>query len=1666
MTAPPQRDPPGSRPPSAHPPVPAPVEAEVRARIADLEREARALDPDPRSARLFHEAGLLWERPLGNLRAAAAAFQSAYRIAPRFVENLRSARRIFSDVGNWSMVLQLLDAELAATEVSRDRAALLFDKAQVLADRLDRWDSALEVLGSVLDLEPSDLGLLVQAEGMLAARGDLPGLLRVQKLLARAVPDRQLAARSYQIAAALHGRLGDEEAALMAWRQAFALDRSDPVTLGALRRAAEESGDEEELVEVLAAEAEVGGSMAEAAYVALARAYVRLERPEDAVAALNAARHQNPGAVPVLSALATLLEALDRPEELADVLAALADAVHDESEWLAVQLRLAALLEDSLHRDPQAVQRYEAVLARVPGHSAALAGLGRLHAKTQDWPSLVSVYDAELASVGEARARAELHFRSGEILDIRLGRTEEAMARFREALQLLPGYLPARHGLERILRREGRWAELISLHEEELLSLTDPLESVAALGRIAREAEEHLGDLEAASDALRRALELLPAHGPSLVGLASLAERRGAWAELVQLLQRQAQIFADAPQAIALRQRAAQVLEERLGDIAGATAALEELLAIEPRYVPALQALGRLYAREGRWTELGGMYRREAALASPARGAQLWAKVAELEESRLLDLPRARAAWEQVLEHDPANEAALRAVARMQRAEGDWTGLVETLRRVAEARTDARARADALFEVATVQLDVLHDGPAARATLEAVLRLAPEHLPALRELERLSGPELSAARLETLERATQVGSIPERVVARLRLGHALLQADRAERAAAVAESALELDPEHLGALFLLEHARGADRARRGEARERLAERVPDQKLSAALRLAAELDQPRPRLEGRIDQLQRAFAADPHDARTAFQLERALRQAGEVEGLRAFYEQRLAVTNSSTGRLELELRLGELAETAGEDALALKAYEAALALEPAELVALQGVRRVRVRQGDAEAAALAWEAEAAATRSREGAIEAWVSAGRLWMEVLDRPERAIDAFERALGLDPLHVESAEAVESLMARKGGAAELASLNERRGQSRLAAGDRHGAALEYFKAAQGWLDGVGDASRATTALSHALEIEPENADALELKATVATQQGQWAEAAEALERRLRVGGESETLAQLHLDLGVLFQDRLNEPARAVADFTAALAGAPSAEALDRLASLYRGSRNWTGAVDCLEQLQRMDLPPAERARTSLRLAEALDEGFDDGERVLEEARRALPLVLEDPGTIERLIPLWERRGRLSTLLQLIEEMATGPHPPPAASLVWVQLSALYLRILGDRSRAVAACRTAVELDPKSVEAHAGLAEALEGDPGSVDWAVEAHRAVLALDPTRIPSIESLFEIWDAHGQLDRAFCAAAVLSFLQAVAPRASHLYLDWRGRVPMDAQARVDASALDLLLHPDARNPLLDVLRAVGDQVSKLYPPAFETLEVDRRADRLRGDHPVFRAIRLVAESFGVGDFEVFQARRGLMVAETSDPLCICVGQDVVRRFNSREQKFLIGRAVFALRERTALLTKLGEAALAAFLGDCVRVVVPEFDRLGTADESRVRLLRKLLSRRALRALEAPARALADGPVPSLTRTLHGIYASANRAGLLMSGDPAVALGMVLREDPGVASGAGGPEGVLQAVEQRADLRALMAFSVSEALFELRARVGPRLPERSPHGGTQPG
>src|SRR5512140_212669 len=137
--------------------MPAPAlavtEEEARARIAALEREVKALGTDPSAALLFHEIGLLWEDPLKNARNAAVAFQNAFRLSPRFLSNIRAARRLFADVGNWQMVVQLLDAEIGACDDARQKAALLAEKAAILEERLSREDDAATTYRECLDLK-------------------------------------------------------------------------------------------------------------------------------------------------------------------------------------------------------------------------------------------------------------------------------------------------------------------------------------------------------------------------------------------------------------------------------------------------------------------------------------------------------------------------------------------------------------------------------------------------------------------------------------------------------------------------------------------------------------------------------------------------------------------------------------------------------------------------------------------------------------------------------------------------------------------------------------------------------------------------------------------------------------------------------------------------------------------------------------------------------------------------------------------------------------------------------------------------------------------------------------------------------------------------------------------------------------------------------------------------------------------------------------------------------------------------------------------------------------------------------------------------------------------------------------------------------------------------
>ncbi len=382
---------------------------------------------------------------------------------------------------------------------------------------------------------------------------------------------------------------------------------------------------------------------------------------------------------------------------------------------------------------------------------------------------------------------------------------------------------------------------------------------------------------------------------------------------------------------------------------------------------------------------------------------------------------------------------------------------------------------------------------------------------------------------------------------------------------------------------------------------------------------------------------------------------------------------------------------------------------------------------------------------------------------------------------------------------------------------------------------------------------------------------------------------------------------------------------------------------------RNWTGVVDCLQQLRAMEtaphrpgphLAPARRgARRGLRRRRA---------RGVRGAGGAARCCSRSPRRSTASSPSSSGGDGSRLLLQLLDERAAPPCPPAAAA----RDPGAPGRALPPRARRPLALRGRVpdrggarpgqRRGPRRPGGHAEQGPGL-GRPGG-----RGPPRGPGARPVRLASLETLYEIWDSQRLLDRTFCCAAVMAFLQAGPPRAIHLHLDWKGRLPSEAHARVDRTSLGAPAPPGRAESSRRGPPGRGRPGLEALPAG---LRVARRWTRGRTGSgpttPMVRAIRLVAEGFGVDHFEVYQAQRGLMVAETSDPPSICVGQDVVRRFNSREQKFLIGRAVFSLLERTALAGQApGSRSWRTLLGDCIRVVVPDFEGLGQRDEGRVR------------------------------------------------------------------------------------------------------------------------
>src|SRR5262249_26698683 len=187
----------------------------------------------------------------------------------------------------------------------------------------------------------------------------------------------------------------------------------------------------------------------------------------------------------------------------------------------------------------------------------------------------------------------------------------------------------ARERLEAIFRAEERWVDLAASLEERsdprLGGTTPEAERPRLLRELGDIYEHRLHKPYEAIGALERLVALVPDDDAAVERMASVYERVGRWAKVVEALTRLADLVEGTARAREARRRVGEIYERELELPERAIEVYQAIVSVWPDDERAHRALDPLLVEADRPAELAETLRRRASLAAtaPERGELL-----------------------------------------------------------------------------------------------------------------------------------------------------------------------------------------------------------------------------------------------------------------------------------------------------------------------------------------------------------------------------------------------------------------------------------------------------------------------------------------------------------------------------------------------------------------------------------------------------------------------------------------------------------------------------------------------------------------------------------------------------------------------------------------------------------------------------------------------------------------------------------------------------------------------------------------------------------------------------------------------------------------------------------------------------------------------------------
>lgn len=1023
------------------------------------------------------------------------------------------------------------------------------------------------------------------------------------------------------------------------------------------------------------------------------------------------------------------------------------------------------LLEDRLDKKTEARAAYEAALELSPADASVLRAVARCQRRARAWSNLDATLE-RLAQVagGDARLRAAHIAQRARLTEVHQSDATLATELYQQSFATEPATSGALRDLQRLHEGHRRYRDLIAALEAQVEASKDPAVKATSLYRVARVYADRLGDLKEAVRALESASQLEPADPLLLEELARLYQRAQDYPALASAYERLVGISTQRWTRLDWMMRAAELYEQRLGDVARAIHWYEQALAIDATHIPALQALSKLYSRAESWAPLIALHLREANHArEPLRRAAAYQRVAEIYERKLHDREQAMAQHARALGIVPGYDPSFRALARLYSEARRFNELVELYERAVELAQDDETKFTFLFKIGRIFEDALDAPLQALHAYRRILQIDEAHLGALHALQRAA------------ERSGEWNALVEGLVHEARL------LDDAKRKVALLHRAGEVSEELLGdddaalahyrAVLALEGryapalsslGRIHFRAGRWEDllevyRKELAIATQPDERAVILHRMGRLCEEQTGKEGEaLDFYRRAVEAQGDHTAALHDYERLLGAAGRHKELVQILEGELGRTEEPEARARVALRIAEVYEShLDRPDQAIAAYATALEAMPGLRAALDARARLLARTGQFDALAAELEAEAEAATDPIMRITARLRAGDVCRDDLSDLPRAARNFEAVLADEPAHVGALIALEGIYSDLGEQEELRRVLRVQAEALGDANAQVAALRELVR-----LDELEGAS--AWPQCHAILVRaPHDRRALEMAERVALrgEQPEELEQSQALaEIDAQLGNvEQPALAAAHDTRLAEYFEAIN-PVRALECYRVALERDPenvaAARGVGRVAEAVGDPVLLEEAAGGEARVTR----DVERAGRLLERAAELRHARGDAEGAAAALERALEVHPDRLSAAAALVDLLGATGQIERLINVLSSAAQRAENPDNGARHWIAVAELYADQKQDVPAALAALGRVEKQLPSHVPVLLELTELYCRDNQWEEAATRLER-VLAAEPEEAVAVaaslrlaELLHEHLERHDQARKA--------------------------------------------------------------------------------------------------------------------------------------------------------------------------------------------------------------------------------------------------------------------------------------------------------------------------